>query len=124
MSRRISLDQVRKAKIIIDPVFQNSPQYNCEPLSALLNIDLTLKIETLNPIRSFKERGADFFLSQHDKEPRLMCASAGNFGQAMAYACRKKNVKLMVYASTHANPYKIERMKALGAEVRLFGEDF
>ena len=124
MSRRISLDQVRKAKIIIDPVFQNSPQYNCEPLSALLNIDLTLKIETLNPIRSFKGRGADFFLSQHDKEPRLMCASAGNFGQAMAYACRKKNVKLMVYASTHANPYKIERMKALGAEVRLFGEDF
>ena len=97
MSNRISLDHVRKAQGVIDPVFQNSPQYNCERLSDLLNIDLTLKIETLNPIRSFKGRGADFFLSRHDKEPRLMCASAGNFGQAMAYACRIKIFSKQTY---------------------------
>ena len=53
-----------------------------------------------------------------------MCASAGNFGQAMAYACRKTRVKVVVYASINANPYKIERMRSLGAEVVLYGGDF
>jgi len=54
----------------------------------------------------------------------MICASAGNFGQAMAYACRKRNITLTVYASTKANPLKIERMKQLGAHVILHGEDF
>ena len=42
----------------------------------------------------------------------------------MAYACRKRDVRLVVYAATTANAYKIERMRALGAEVILYGEDF
>ncbi len=42
----------------------------------------------------------------------------------MAYACRKRDVRLLVYAATTANAYKIERMRALGAEVILYGEDF
>ena len=124
MQNRITLERIRMASKIIDPVFQNTPQYNCEPLSKSLGVDLFLKIETFNPIRSFKGRGADFLLSQLTNESNLMCASAGNFGQAMAFACRKRNVKLVVYAATNANPYKIERMRALGAEVILFGEDF
>ncbi len=123
-NHRISLDKIRKAQKVIDPVFLNSPQYNCEPLSEELGATLTIKVETFNPIRSFKGRGADFLISQLQGETRLMCASAGNFGQAMAYACRKKNIKLTIYASTKANPYKIERMRGFGAEVILFGDDF
>lgn len=42
----------------------------------------------------------------------------------MAYACRKRGTRLIVYAATTANAYKVERMRALGAEVILFGEDF
>ena len=124
MQHRISLERIRAAAKIIDPVFLNTPQYNCEPLSERLGVDLFLKIETFNPIRSFKGRGADFLLSQLTNESHLMCASAGNFGQAMAFACRKRKVKLVVYAATHANPYKVERMRALGADVILFGSDF
>jgi threonine dehydratase len=82
-----------------------------------------LKVETVNPIRCFKGRGADFLVSQ-SKEQEFICASAGNFGQAMAYACRKANKKLTVYAATSANPLKIARMKQLGAEVILVGKDF
>jgi threonine dehydratase len=123
-NHRVSLDRIKKAKGIIDPVFLNSPQYNCEPLSQLVGAELILKIETFNPIRSFKGRGADYLLSQQADQKKLMCASAGNFGQAMAYACRKKGTKLIVYASVKANPYKIERMRGLGAEVILFGDDF
>ena len=120
---RVSLDRIRIAREIIDPVFRNTPQYRCEPLSSIVGVDLTLKVETCNPIRSFKGRGADFLVGS-SKEKHLICASAGNFGQAMAYACRKKHVLLTVFASTNANSYKIERMRSLGAEVILAGEDF
>lgn len=42
----------------------------------------------------------------------------------MAYACRQKGIRLLVYAAVNANPLKVERMRALGAEVRLSGNDF
>jgi len=87
-------------------------------------VRLALKVETLNPIRSFKGRGADLLVSQVAPGTPLVCASAGNFGQAMAYACRKRGVPLAVYAGTTANPLKLERMQALGARVALHGEDF
>ena len=54
----------------------------------------------------------------------LVSASAGNFGQGLAYAARKRGVRLTVFASEKANTFKVERMRALGAEVRLVGEDF
>jgi threonine dehydratase len=83
-----------------------------------------LKVETQNPLRCFKGRGSDWLVSQLVNEKRLICASAGNFGQAMAYSCRKKGIHLTVYASTQANPLKLQKMQLLGAEVILYGEDF
>jgi threonine dehydratase len=121
---RLSLERIEEAARIIDPVFLHSPQFVCEPLSDELGSRVALKIETLNPIRSFKGRGADFCVSQLPADLRLVCASAGNFGQAMAYACRKRGFKLTIYAGIHANPLKLKRMRALGANVVLYGEDF
>ncbi len=83
-----------------------------------------VKIETLNPVRCFKGRGAEVFVAKAEPNTHFFCASAGNFGQAMAYSCRKKNLPLTDYASTKANPYKLDQMKSLGAEVVLFGDDF
>ncbi len=120
---RISIAAIEEAFQKIDPVFLHTPQYINEPLSALLGVTLILKVETLNPIRSFKGRGADWLVSKAASAP-MICASAGNFGQAMAYACRKRNIALTVYASEKANPFKIKRMKSYGAQVILFGEDF
>ena len=121
---RLSLERIEQAARIIDPVFLHSPQFVCEPLSDELGVRLLLKIETLNPLRSFKGRGAAYCVSQLPADARIVCASAGNFGQAMAYACRKRGLALTVYASVNANPFKVERMRALGANVALFGEDF
>lgn len=121
---RLSLERIEQAARIIDPVFLHSPQFVCEPLGDELGVRLVLKIETLNPLRSFKGRGADYCISQLPADARLVCASAGNFGQAMAYACRKRSLALTVYASVNANPFKVERMRALGANVVLHGEDF
>ncbi len=124
---RLSLDSIAAAALAIDPVFRDSPQYDCEPLSAALGCDLRLKLELLNPIRSFKGRGADWFLSRRlarGEHGALACASAGNFGQALAYVCRRHGVALKVFAALQANPLKLERMRALGAHVRLHGDDF
>ena len=66
---RISLPEIVRAQTVIDPVFLNSPQYDCEPLSAALGCQLTLKVETINPIRSFKGRGADFLISNLKARP-------------------------------------------------------
>ncbi len=124
---RLSLPAITEAASVIDPVFRNTPQFDCESLSEALGCKLTLKLETANPIRSFKGRGADFFLHRTDQSERkrpMVCASAGNFGQALAYACRGRGRDLIVYAATSANPLKVERMRALGAEVRLQGGDF
>ena len=121
---RISTQRIHEALFIIDPVFCRTPQFECDSLSKLFSNHLVLKVETLNPIRSFKGRGAVFLLSQSDKNIPIVCASAGNFGQAMAYACRQRGVQLTVYASINANTLMIERMKALGANVILRGNDF
>jgi threonine dehydratase len=120
----LSLEQIERAATVIDPVFRNSPQFESEPLSSAVGCNLVLKIETLNPIRSFKGRGADYFISTLMPDVKLVCASAGNFGQAMAYACRKRGMSLTVFASVNANPLKLERMRALGASLILEGEDF
>jgi threonine dehydratase len=120
----LSLEQIERAATVIDPVFRNSPQFESEPLSSVVGCNLVLKIETLNPIRSFKGRGADYFISTLEPDAKLVCASAGNFGQAMAFACRKRGMPLTVFASVNANPLKLERMRALGANLILEGEDF
>lgn len=125
--RRLSLTRVHDAARTIDPVFLNTPQFVSEPLGDALGVRLTLKVETLNPVRSFKGRGADFLVSSlKDVQPmpQLVCASAGNFGQAVAYSARKHGLPLTIYAAENANPLKVERMRALGATVRLQGKDF
>lgn len=121
---RLSIESVKEATQIIDPVFQNSAQFISDSLSELLNLTLVVKMETSNPVRCFKGRGAEVFVSKASTDTHFVCASAGNFGQAMAYSCRKRNIRLTVYASKNANQFKLDRMKSLGAEVIQFGVDF
>ena len=121
----LSLERIEEANSAVDPVFRRSPQFVSDALTAVLDVQLLCKIETLNPIRSFKGRGADYLLhTLAPTEETLVAASAGNFGQGLAYACRARGVKVILFAATSANPLKIDRMRALGADVRLAGADF
>lgn len=124
INRRLTLSLIEKARVSIDPVFLNSPQYHCESLGEALGCKIYLKVETQNPIRSFKGRGSDFLVTSFKDEAHIFCASAGNYGQAMAYSCRKHSIKLTVYAALTANPFKVARMRSLGAEVVLYSNDF
>ena len=120
----LSQQAITSAFDTIDPVFLNTPQFELDALNDTLGLRLVLKVETLNPIRSFKGRGTDLFVAQHISEGPFVCASAGNFGQGMAYACRKRKIPLTVFAAETANPLKLERMRRLGATVTLEGRDF
>jgi threonine dehydratase len=63
----ISLGNIEKAAGVIDPVFRDSPQYCDDQLSAALGRKVLVKVETANPVRCFKGRGADFKFSSLDK---------------------------------------------------------
>jgi len=122
-TRRLSLERIAGAATVIDPVFLDSPQFLAESLGRDLGCRLVVKVETINPIRSFKGRGTEFLMASLDGELHLACATAGNFGQGMAWSARKRSVPLTVFTGTKANLFKVERMRALGAEVRLVGKD-
>ena len=121
---RLDLHRIDSARRLIDPVFLRSPQYEQEALGALLGVRLLVKVETLNPVRSFKGRGAELFMARDAGIEPLVCASAGNFGAAMAYAARSRALPITIFASHHANPRKVETMQALGAHVLRAGHDF
>ena len=122
--RRLSLERIAEAATVIDPVFLDSPQFLAESLGDELGCRLVVKVETMNPIRSFKGRGTEFLMASLDAREHLVCATAGNFGQGMAWSARKRGFPITVFSATTANPLKIERMRALGAEVRQVGRDF
>src|SRR5579859_2999625 len=122
-SMDISLANIEKAAGVIDPVFRDSPQFFDDQLSAALGRKVVLKVETANPVRSFKGRGADFRLRSLDKGEHVICASAGNFGQAMAYAGRARAIPVTVFVPTDVNPVKRARMQAFGATVIEAGAD-
>jgi threonine dehydratase len=121
---------IRAAHGRIDPAFIHSPQYVHEGLSARLGVPVIVKVETVNPIRAFKGRGTWLAVHALAGEGRIgadravVVASAGNFGQGVAYAARALGLPAVVYVSRNANRGKIERMRALGATVLEVGEDF
>jgi threonine dehydratase len=116
---------IQAAQHQIDPVFLNTPVAGHRNLDAALGCSFVGKVETLNPIRSFKGRGTEFYAAAlQTKDAHLVCASAGNFGQGLARAAAKRGFACTVFAATGANKLKIAAMRDLGADVRLEGADF
>jgi threonine dehydratase len=115
--------RIAAAATVIDPVFLHSPQYVDGPLSRHLGRRILVKDETRNPLRSFKGRGADFLASGISPGRHLVCASSGNFGQAMAYAARSHGHRCSVFLEAGSSPIAQERIRGLGAEVRLIEGD-
>jgi threonine dehydratase len=121
----LSLEAIERAARDIDLVFRNTPQFEADALGRRLGARIVLKVETVNPIRSFKGRGTDFYVrTAAAGQSKLVTASAGNFGQGLAFAARARGIGLDVYAAESANPRKVARMRELGATVRLAGRDF
>ncbi|MGI5170817.1 threonine ammonia-lyase [Spirillospora sp. CA-253888] len=120
----LDVTRIEKAAQVIDPVFRDTPQYLDEQLCrALGGRAVTVKLETANPVRSFKGRGADLMLSTLAPGTPVVCASSGNFGQAVAYAGRARGMPVEVFVPESVNPGKRERMETFGARVVTAGAD-
>jgi threonine dehydratase len=121
----LSSDRIRSARNAIDPVFLDSPLLAYPRLNARLGLSLFLKLETQNPIRSFKGRGTSLFVATELRGGTgVVTASAGNFGQGVAYNATRFGRTVTVFAAETASPLKIAAMRRFGAEVIIHGEDF
>jgi threonine dehydratase len=120
-----TVEEIERAAALVDPAFAGSPLLLGSPLDDETRARVALKVETLNPIRSFKGRGASAWMSAAGAgSPGVVCASAGNFGQGLAYAARPADMPCHVFVGRGANPGKVTAMRRLGADVQVGGDDY
>jgi threonine dehydratase len=110
-------ERIEAALAHIDPVFRVTPQFSDVRLAGALRRDVVVKVETLNPIGSFKARGASVLVRELDAGRTWVCATAGNFGQALAYLARERGATVDVFVGPRVPEMKIARMRAFGAHV-------
>jgi threonine dehydratase len=113
------------ARQVISPVFLDTPLYRCEGLEPVLGCAVSVKLETANPVRSFKGRGTEVVASQLAASGggAVVCASAGNLGQALAWSGRGRGLDVTVVASRFAPAAKLDRIRALDARLELVDGD-
>ncbi|GAA1537379.1 pyridoxal-phosphate dependent enzyme [Actinomadura kijaniata] len=123
---RLDTARIRAARQMIDPLFLDTPLYLCEALEPDLGCAVSIKLETANPVRSFKARGTEVVtgLLAANGSRAAVCASAGNLGQALAWSGRDRGLDITVVASRFAPAAKLERIRALGAGLELVDGDF
>jgi threonine dehydratase len=113
----VTKDEVTVAAARFAGVIAPSPLQRSERLSARYDLDVWLKREDLNAVRSYKGRGAFNFVSVLDpaaRERGVVCASAGNHGQGVAFACASLGVRARVYLPRTTPRQKRDRVATLG----------
>ncbi|WDZ86277.1 threonine ammonia-lyase [Micromonospora cathayae] len=113
----VSLADIRAAATAVAPTVLRTPL-----LPAGWDDHLWLKPESLQPVGSFKLRGATNAVAALDPVGRqrgVVTHSSGNHGQALAYAARAAGIGCTVVVPEGAPAVKVDRMRALGAEVVL-----
>lgn len=120
----ISLRKIQDARKAIAPFVKSTPLVRSQFLSNLCNGDVLLKLENLQITNSFKIRGAFSRLLHLSAEERMgiITASAGNHGQAVAYAARKLNFSARIVVPKTTPKAKIEGIKKYDADLVLFGD--
>ena len=123
---RLDIARIRAAPQAINPLFLGTPLYRCEALEPALGCAVSIKLETANPVRSFKARGTELVASllADQGQRAVVCASAGNLGQALAWSGRGRDLDVTVVASRFAPAAKLDRIRALDATLELVDGDF
>src|SRR5256885_7213130 len=116
--RPIELSEIRAARERIAKTIVRTPLVRLELGSDYP--DIRLKLENLQPINSYKLRGAAnavAMLPESERKRGVWTISAGNAGQGVAYAAREAGVPCSVVVIETAPAAKLERMRALGAKL-------
>lgn len=117
---KVHVEEVIHASRMLQPVIQQTPLQRSEILSSQYGCNVYLKREDLQVVRSFKIRGAYHFMQAMSEEERargVVCASAGNHAQGVAYSCRWLGVRGTIFM-----PATTPRQKV--SQVNLYGEAF
>lgn len=104
-----------------------TPLEKAKKLSSRLNNDIRFKREDLQPVFSFKLRGAYNRISQLTEQEKLkgvICASAGNHAQGVACSANKLGLKNIIVMPTTTPDIKVQAVKSLGGYVVLYGDSF
>ncbi len=123
----VTLDDIEVARRRLAGVAKPTPLIRSQTLSAMLCAEVFIKPENLQKTGSFKIRGAYnriASLSSQEKERGVIAASAGNHGQALAYAASRAGVKATVVMPTTAAIAKILATRSYGQTVVLEGADY
>ncbi|HST39968.1 MAG TPA: pyridoxal-phosphate dependent enzyme [Conexibacter sp.] len=110
---------IEAAAALLAPVLKRTPLEPSERLSARLGVPVLLKREDMQVCRSYKARGAFNLISSLRAEERacgVVCASAGNHGQGLAFACRELRIRGRVFLPTNTPRQKRERIADIGGE--------
>jgi threonine dehydratase len=122
-----TLAEIREARERLDGIARATPVISSETLGRLCGRPVWLKAENLQRTGSFKIRGAFnriSTLSETERAAGVVTASAGNHGQAVAWAAREAGVRATVFMPEDAPTAKMEATKSYGAEVVLTGSGF
>ena len=126
----IKLEDIYKAKVRLQDVIIHTPLMSNESLSEEYDSNILLKREDLQPVRSYKLRGAYnkiSSLTSDEMAQGVVCASAGNHAQGVAYACKKLDIKATIFMPLTTPKQKVSKVKLFGkdkVEIVLKGDTF
>ena len=118
------IGDIEAARTRLEGVARVTPVYRSETLSRLAGCEVQLKAENLQRTGSFKVRGAYNRISSLSAEQRaagVVAASAGNHGQAVAWAAREVGARARIFMPLDAPMAKVEATQNYGAEIELTG---
>lgn len=126
-----TLESVIQARKSIENVVNYTPlQYNAR-LSEKFDAHIYLKREDLQPVRSYKLRGAYHKIKTLFNEGRtsegIVCASAGNHAQGVAFSCKQLQIKGTIFMPVTTPKQKLEQVEMFGGhfvDIKLFGDTF
>jgi threonine dehydratase len=119
------VEKILKARVY--DVAIETPLDEMPKLSQRLKNHLWLKREDLQPVFSFKLRGAYnrmFHLTESERQQGVVCASAGNHAQGVALAAQKLAISSIIVMPKTTPPIKVDSVKSYGAEIVLHGNSY
>jgi threonine dehydratase len=130
LANLFDIQSIQEAKGIVRDVALETPLQLNERLSEQYGAKVYFKREDLQPIRSFKLRGAYhkiYNLSAEERKRGIVCASAGNHAQGVALACNKLGMKGTIFMPVPTPKQKLGQVRMFGGsnvEIRLTGDTF
>jgi len=122
-----TLADIQEARGRLRGIAEETPIYLSETFSRRCHREVRLKAENLQRTGAFKIRGAVnrlAMLTPDERAAGVVAASAGNHGQAVAWAARELGVRARIFVPVTAPMAKIEACRNYGAETEMVGADF